>query len=154
MSAGVHMPKPSNLKFLGSRKLAGMSKSLCVAAAGWALAAAAMAQPATAMVSLEAAREALDKSSALVIDIRETSEHATGVAKGAKLIPMSQLNQRITEIPKANNQPVLLICNTQNRSSKVAEQLRAAGYGHVSYVNQGMSQWAARGWPMVKPGAN
>ncbi len=103
------------------------------------------------VVSLEAAREALDKSSAIVIDIREPSEHATGVAKGSKLIPMSQLSQRIKEVPQSPDQPVLLICNTQNRSSRVAEQLRAAGYSNISYVNGGMSQWAARNWPMVKP---
>ena len=103
------------------------------------------------VVSLEAAREALDKSSAIVIDIREPGEHATGVAKGAKLIPMSQLSQRIKEVPQSPDQPVLLICNTQNRSSRVAEQLRAAGYSNISYVNGGMSQWATRNWPMVKP---
>ena len=102
-------------------------------------------------VSLEAAREALERSNAIVIDIREPSEHATGVAKGAKLIPMSQLSARIKEVPQLPDQPVLLICNTQNRSSRVAEQLRAAGYSNISYVNSGMSQWAARGWPMVKP---
>lgn len=137
---------------LNRRKLA-ITHSLCIAGMVWALATVSMAQSTASMVSLEAARQALDTSTAWVIDIREPSEHATGVAKGAKLIPMSQLNQRISEIPRVNSQPVLLICNTQNRSSKVAEQLRAAGYGHVSYVNQGMSQWAARGWPMVKPGA-
>ena len=103
------------------------------------------------VVSLEAAREAIDKSSAIVIDIREPNEHATGVAKGAKLIPMSQLSQRIKEVPQSPDQPVLLICNTQNRSSRVAEQLRAAGYSNISYVNGGMSQWATRNWPMVKP---
>jgi rhodanese-related sulfurtransferase len=103
------------------------------------------------VVSLEAARDALDKSSAIVIDIREPSEHATGVAKGAKLIPMSQLSQRIKEVPQGADQPVLLICNTQNRSARVADQLRAAGYSNISCVHGGMSQRAARSWPMVKP---
>jgi rhodanese-related sulfurtransferase len=121
---------------------------------GWAFNCAAIAQstaPAPKVVSLEVAREALDKSSAVVIDIREPGEHATGVAKGAKLIPMSQLSKRISEVPQSANQSVLLICNTQNRSSRVADQLRAAGYSNISYVHGGMSQWAARNWPMVKP---
>ena len=34
-------------------------------------------------VTLEAAREALEKSNAIVVDIREPGEHANGVAKGA-----------------------------------------------------------------------
>ena len=109
------------------------------------------AQTAAPSVSLDEAREALQKSSAIVFDIREPSEHATGVAKGARLLPISQLSKRLSEVPKAGDQPVLLICNTQNRSARVAEQLRAAGYTNISYVNGGMSQWAARQWPMVKP---
>ena len=47
--------------------------------------------------------------------------------------------------------PVLLICNTQNRSSAVLRALRERGYGHVRYVVGGMSEWARRGWPMVAP---
>ena len=109
------------------------------------------ANAAGSSVTLEEARTALDKSSAIVIDIRETSEHATGVAKGARLIPMGQLGKRLNELPKPGEQPLLIICNTQNRSSKIVEQLQAAGFTNVSYVQGGMSQWAARGWTMVKP---
>lgn len=109
------------------------------------------ANAAGSSVTLEEARTALDKSSAIVIDIRETSEHATGVAKGARLIPMGQLGKRLNELPKPGEQPLLIICNTQNRSSKIVEQLQVAGFTNASYVQGGMSQWAARGWTMVKP---
>ena len=120
-------------------------------ACGSVLLTAACGANGTPVVSLEQARDALQNASARVIDIREPNEHATGVAKGALLLPMSQLNRRIAELPAPGKEPFLLICNTQNRSSRVVEQLRAAGYSNVSYVNGGMSQWAARGWPMVKP---
>jgi rhodanese-related sulfurtransferase len=33
----------------------------------------------------------------------------------------------------------------------VLEALRANGATGVSYVHGGMSEWARRGWPMVKP---
>ena len=102
-------------------------------------------------VSLEDARDALQKSSMVVVDIREPSEHATGVAKGALLIPMRQVGQRLAELPAPGKEPFLVICNTQNRSSRMVDQLRAAGYTNASFVNGGMSQWSARGWPMVKP---
>jgi rhodanese-related sulfurtransferase len=100
-------------------------------------------------VSLETARAALENISQIVIDIRETGEHATGVARGALLIPMSQLGKHLSQLPA--KQPFLVICNTQNRSSRVVEQLHAAGYINASYVKGGMSLWASRGWPMVKP---
>ena len=69
----------------------------------------------------------------------------------ARLLPMRQLSRRIDEIPTDPARPVLLICNTQNRSSATLRALRERGYAHVRYVNGGMSEWARRGWPMVKP---
>jgi rhodanese-related sulfurtransferase len=102
-------------------------------------------------VSLEFARTEHEAGRAVLIDIREPSEHVTGVAKGAQLLPMSQLNSRLGEIPKDSGNPVLLICNTQNRSSSTLTALKKAGYTNVKYVNGGMSGWVQRGWPTVKP---
>lgn len=103
-------------------------------------------------VSLEAARAELAAGRAVLIDIREPEEHATGVAPGARLLPMRQLSRRLAEIPTDPGKPVLLICNTQNRSSATLRALRERGYAHVRYVTGGMSEWARRGWPLVKPG--
>lgn len=103
------------------------------------------------MVDLDSARAEFEGGRAVLIDIREPAEHATGVAKGALLLPMRQLGARLGEIPTDPAKPVLLICNTQNRSSATLRALRQRGYAHVRYVNGGMSEWARRGWPMVKP---
>ena len=102
-------------------------------------------------VSLDTARAELEAGRVVLIDIREPEEHATGVAAGARLLPMRQLGQRLAEVPTDPGKPVLLICNTQNRSSATLRALRERGYGHVRYVSGGMSEWARRGWPMVKP---
>lgn len=102
-------------------------------------------------VSLDAARTEFEAGRAILIDIREPSEHATGVAKGAQLLPMRQLGGRLAEIPTATDKPVLLICNTQNRSSATLSALREKGYKHVRFVQGGMSEWVRRGWPVVKP---
>lgn len=102
-------------------------------------------------VNLEEGRQLFESRQVLMYDIREPGEHATGVANGALLLPMSQLNQRVNEIPKDPAQPVLIICNTQNRSSKVVQAMKEAGWTNVRYVHGGMSSWAKNGWPMVKP---
>ena len=107
----------------------------------------------TDAVSLDVARAEHEAGRAILIDIREPEEHATGVAAGARLLPMRQLNQRLAEIPVRADQPVLLICNTQNRSSATLRALRERGYGHVRFVSGGMSEWARRGWPLVRPAA-
>lgn len=117
---------------------------------------AACSQPASSadVATLDEARRLHESGLALLVDIRESDEHATGVAAGALLLPMSQLARRIAELPTDPSRPVLLICNTQNRSGRVLKALRQNGFGHVRYVHGGMSEWARRGWPMVKPGAS
>jgi rhodanese-related sulfurtransferase len=102
-------------------------------------------------VSLETARADLEAGRVVLIDVREPFEHATGVAAGARLLPMSQLSTRVGEIPLDPKKPVYLICNTQNRSSATLRALRQRGYAHARFVSGGMSEWARRGWPMVKP---
>lgn len=113
------------------------------------------AQRADEVVSLDEAKRLRETAKAVLIDIREPAEHATGVAAGALLIPTSQLGRRVAEIPLSADQPVLLICDTQGRSSRVLralrQQLGEQRYAHVRYVQGGMREWAKRGWPMVKP---
>jgi rhodanese-related sulfurtransferase len=115
----------------------------------------AHAQTSMELVSLEDAKRLHEAGQAVLIDIREPQEHATGVAAGAKLLPMSQIGKRLLEIPTDPTRPVLLICNTQNRSANTLRALRtqisAEKYAHVRYVHGGMSEWARRGWPMVQP---
>ena len=122
---------------------------------GLALAAtaASASSPPSDVVSLDEARARFEAGEVILIDIREPREHANGVAAGAHLLPMSQLGQRVAEIPTDAGKPVFLICNSQNRSPVVLRALRnSGGYGHVRYVHGGMSEWARRGWPMENPG--
>ena len=104
------------------------------------------------VISLDDARSALETDpAAILIDIREPHEHANGVAKGAKLIPLSQLGRRLDELPKPGAEKFMVICATQNRSANVVGQLLQMGYTNASYVHGGMSGWSMRMWPMVKP---
>jgi rhodanese-related sulfurtransferase len=140
----THTPRPSHIN---RRTLALLGLASLALAAGCS----ADAPPGPQRGSLEEGPQRFERQQVVMLDIREPDEHATGVANGARLLPMSQLNQRAGEIPKDPAQPVLIICNTQNRSSKVVQAMKDAGWTNVRYVNGGMSDWAQKGWPMVKP---
>lgn len=126
--------------------------ALGVLFAGGALAATRAVADEPEAVDLAKARAEHEAGLAVLIDIREPEEHATGVARGAQLLPMRQLASRLSEIPSDPRRPVLLICNTQNRSSATARALRQRGFTNVRYVQGGMSEWNRRGWPLVAPG--
>jgi rhodanese-related sulfurtransferase len=143
-----HVPDSKRRKAFQPRHLAS-----ALLAVGVAMTAMGNAEADPNVVNLETAREKLEAGGVVMIDIREPREHATGVAPGARLIPMSQLGQRLAEIPIDPAKPVYLICNTQNRSAAVLRALReTGGYSHVRFVDGGMSGWVRRGWPVVPPG--
>ena len=124
-----------------------------LSSASLALATLALPLPASAQgssVSLDQARAEHEAGKALLVDIREPEEHATGVAPGARLLPMRQLSVRLAELPR--DRSVLLICNTQNRSRSTFDALRERGWTNLRFVNGGMSEWNRRGWKTVKPG--
>lgn len=132
-------------------KLTRRSLSVVFLSLGLTIAACSSQAASADSVSLEVARTEHEAGRAILIDIREPNEHAMGVAKGAQLLPMRQLGARLAEIPMTTDKPVLLICNTQNRSSSTLAALRQRGYPHVRFVQGGMSEWVRRGWPVVKP---
>jgi rhodanese-related sulfurtransferase len=123
-----------------------------LAAAGLVPIMLAWPQPASAQsgpVSLDQARAEHEAGKALLVDIREPDEQARGVAPGARLLPMRQLSARLAELPR--DRPVLLICNSQNRSRATFDALRERGWTNLRYVSGGMSEWNRRGWKTVKP---
>ena len=122
----------------------------------WALCGAlllahASSSAAPVAVSLHDARKEFDAGEAILIDIREPVEHATGIVKGAVLLPMSQLQSGTATFPAGSNRPVILICNSQNRSKVLAQALEEKGVRNIRYVEGGMSGWNRSGWPTVKP---
>ncbi|MGL5809088.1 MAG: thioredoxin [Nocardioides sp.] len=83
---------------------------------------------------------------AMVIDVREPEEYAEGHIDGSVLIPMSELRDRITEVP--GGERVYLICASGKRSSQVTDVLTSQGFDAVN-VAGGMAAWQRRGFAVV-----
>lgn len=76
-------------------------------------------------VSLDEARAELDAGRAWLVDLREPSQQAGGVAPGARLVAMRRLAASLPELTADPSRRVLLICETQARSRAVAKALRS-----------------------------
>jgi len=96
------------------------------------------------------ARERLAQG-ALLVDVREAHERATGMAEGALGIATGDLQAEPgTHLP-AIEREVVLICQSGKRSMEAANVLAGLGYTHVASVHGGTSAWRADGLPLVQP---
>ncbi|MCD6706929.1 MAG: VTT domain-containing protein [Thiobacillus sp.] len=104
------------------------------------------------MLAVDELKRRLDAGEKLLLlDVRSAADFAgeKGHVAGALNIPLEELAARQGELESRREQPVLLVCTTDRRSSKAAAQLAAAGFAKVQVVQGGMSAWRERGWPVV-----
>jgi rhodanese-related sulfurtransferase len=78
----------------------------------------------------------------LLLDCREPDEYATVRIEGAKLVPMSELADRVSELEPFRNHPIVVHCHHGGRSLRVARWLREQGYPQVQSMAGGIDQWA------------
>lgn len=104
----------------------------------------------TANVSPAEAVLLINRSNALVLDVREDAEFAAGHIMDATHIPLSQLSARIDELKKFKNKPVLVNCQGGVRSGKACDILRKNEFANVHNLEGGLSAWAQAKLPVVK----
>jgi len=95
------------------------------------------------------AKGVIEKTPAIfLLDVRTPDEFKQARLKGAVLIPMSEIERRITEIPK--NRPIVVYCAVGSRSAQVAGLLSRKGYGEVYNMSDGIVGWYRNGYPIVR----
>ncbi len=102
--------------------------------------------PLPANINVSEAAELLENG-AFLLDVRQPEEWAEMHIQGAVLIPLGELESRISEIP--TDRDVLIICRSGNRSTQAREILRAAGLERTTSIMGGMNAWQGEGLPVV-----
>jgi hydroxyacylglutathione hydrolase len=82
----------------------------------------------------------------MLLDVRTAEEYAEGHIKGAVLIPVQELEQRISEVPK--DKQVYVYCRSGVRSSRASKILVDAGYTRIENVVGGFMAWKDAGYPV------
>ena len=77
----------------------------------------------------------LVESGACIIDVREVSEYEAGHIKGAKNLPLSEIRDRLDEIP--TDRPVYLHCRSAQRSYNACLALQHLGFDNIYNVSGG-----------------
>ncbi|MFM7676156.1 MAG: rhodanese-like domain-containing protein [Synechococcus sp.] len=81
-----------------------------------------------------------------VIDVREPMEYAGGHISGSRNVPLAQLLD--DDLPRG---PLVLVCQSGNRSRQGVERLRQSGHPHpITDLEGGIPAWQQAGFPLRK----
>jgi rhodanese-related sulfurtransferase len=96
------------------------------------------------------ATQLINRSDALVVDLRGAEDYAKGHILGAKAIPLADLERRAAELDKHKAKPLILYCDAGNRSGGAVATLRAKGFASVHNLAGGYAAWQQAGLPVEK----
>ena len=102
------------------------------------------------MVDAARATQLINREDAAIIDVRELSEYVDGHLLQARNIPLGQLEQRLGDLEKRKDAPVILVCQSGGRSAEACKKLSALGFSRVYTLEGGVAAWRSAGMPLKK----
>lgn len=78
----------------------------------------------------------------LLLDCREQDEFDLVHIEGARLVPMSELADRVSELESHRSEEIVVYCHHGGRSLRVTRWLQGQGYADVKSMAGGIDEWA------------
>ena len=100
-------------------------------------------------VDIEPAHEMMEAGSPLVIDVREYDEFRGGHIPEAVNMPLQEMSDYAAHLPEDREAPILVVCETGNRSLSGALFLTSLGYRDVRSINGGTTGWREKGFTVA-----
>ena len=105
-------------------------------------------------VSTDEAVRLINREKAVLIDVSEPAEYASGHAGGARNVPFGQLDAANNKaLPSNKALPLVVVCPTGSRASRAAGLLRKAGYEKAQALAGGLGAWREAKLPVEKSAA-
>lgn len=92
----------------------------------------------------------INRSNAVLLDVREPKDFEGGHLPNALHIPLSQLATRGAELAKYVKRPVVAYCERGQRSRGAAGALAKLGFTEMFHLTGGFKAWKDAGLPVEK----
>lgn len=101
-------------------------------------------------VDVNGALQLINHKNAFVLDVREPSEYESGHLLNAKLVPLGKLKERVKELEKYKDKPMVVVCRSGNRSGTACAILSKFGFTQAYNLMGGMMAWQKMNLPVQK----
>jgi len=92
----------------------------------------------------------INREDALIVDVREPDEYASGHLPESRNFPLARLEERANEIAKSKDVPVIIVCQSGVRSEGACKSLEKLGFTKVHNLGGGIAAWRTAGLPLKK----
>lgn len=93
----------------------------------------------------------INREKAVVVDVREPQEFATGHIANSRNIPLGQIDSGLPQSVKNKALPVILVCTSGPRAVRAEAVARKLGYEKAQALAGGLKGWRAADLPVVIP---
>jgi rhodanese-related sulfurtransferase len=100
-------------------------------------------------VSPTEAVQLINREKAVLIDVSENAEYASGHVAGAKNVPLGSL-EASNDLPKNKTLPLVLVCPTGARAARAVALLKKRGFEQTRVLAGGLRAWREANLPVEK----
>jgi rhodanese-related sulfurtransferase len=97
-----------------------------------------------------AATQLINHKNALLLDVREKNEYEAGHILNSKHIPLGKLGERIGELEKFRERPIVVVCRSGQRSASACAFLGKKGFAQAHNLEGGVVAWQKASLPLEK----
>jgi len=100
-------------------------------------------------VSTVDAVQLINRQKAILIDVSDAAEYASGHAVGARSVPLASLESS-RDLPKNKSLPLVVVCATGARAQRAVAVLNKLGFADTRVLAGGLNAWRAANLPVEK----
>ena len=97
-----------------------------------------------------AAMQLINHKNALILDVREQGEYDAGHILNSKLVSLGKLAERIGELEKYRERPIVVVCRSGQRSAAACALLGKRGFTQAYNLSGGVMAWQKASLPLEK----
>lgn len=83
----------------------------------------------------------IEEDGALVLDVREGREYASGRIPRSRHLPLSQLDRQMGDLERDRDRPIIVSCRSGRRSAHAGIYLCRHGFSKVYNLKGGVNAW-------------
>jgi len=92
----------------------------------------------------------MNHNDAVILDIREENELASGRILNSVHVPLSALANRLNQLERYKNKPIIVSCAHGNRSVRSCMILKKNGFEKIHNLKGGIAAWEEANLPLTK----